>query len=168
MKFEYRHSFDVSVDTLIETIFDPDLAPFLTEKMTTIVSVEPLDRTEDDAKIVRRVKYMPEPMIKKIGPKKITPESMQWIEESTFDKSTKVLTFANVPTHPKIRAKMTNAGKMAFHGRGADRSERIVSGELKIKFPLLGRIAEGIIAKNANKILDEEASVVAQYLRSKS
>ena len=168
MKFEYRHSFDTNVDTLIETMFDPELAPYLTDKMTTIVSIEPLERTEDDRKIVRKVKYLPVPMIKKIGPKKITPESMQWMEESTFDKAAKVLTFANVPTHPKIRAKMTTSGTMQFIARGDQRSERIVSGELKVKFPLLGRIAEGIIAKNASKILDEEASVVAQYIRSKS
>ena len=76
------------------------------------------------------------------------------------------MTFQNIPTNPKVRAKMTNAGKMEFRSKGANRCERITSGELKVKFPLLGRIAEGIIAKNAKKMLDEEASVVAQYIRS--
>lgn len=167
MKFEYRHSFDASVDTLIETMFDPDLAAHLTEKMTTIVSIETLERTEDDHHIVRRIKYVPVPMIRKIGPKKITPESLQWIEESRFDKAAKVMTFDNVPTHPKVRAKMTNSGKMEFRAQGANRCERIMHGELKVKFPLLGRIAEGIIAKNAKKMLDEEAATVARYIRSR-
>jgi len=166
MKFEYRHSFDTTVETLIETMFGPDIAPYLTEKMTTIVSIEPLERTEDDRRIQRKVKYVPKPMIQKIGPKKITPESLQWIEESSFDRTTRVMTFQNIPTNPKVRAKMTNAGKMEFRSKGANRCERITSGELKVKFPLLGRIAEGIIAKNAKKMLDEEASVVAQYIRS--
>ncbi len=168
MKFEYRHSFDTSVDTLIETMFGPDLAAHLTEKMTTIVSIETLERTEDDQRIERRVKYVPVPMIQKIGPKKITPESLQWIEESSFDKNTKMMTFQNVPTNPKVRAKMTNTGTMTFRAQGANRCERTTSGELKVKFPLLGRIAEGIIAKNAKKMLDEEAAVLAQYLRSQS
>jgi len=167
MRFEYRHTFDTSVDTLIETMFDPDLATHLTEKMTTIVSIETLERTEDDQRVVRRVKYVPVPMIQKIGPKKITPESMQWIEESTFDKASKVMTFDNVPTHPKVRAKMTNSGKMEFRAQGANRCERITRGELKVKFPLLGRIAEGIIAKNAKKMLDEEATTVAAYIRTR-
>lgn len=167
MKFEYRHSFDVNVDTLIETMFDPDLAAYLTQHMTSIVSIETLERTEDEQRIVRRVRYVPVPMIKRIGTKKITPESMQWDEESTFDKKTKVMTFANVPTHPKIRAKMTNSGKMVFRPQGDGRCERLMQGELKIKFPLLGRVAEGIIAKNGGKILDEEASVVTRYIRSK-
>ncbi len=48
MKFEYRHVFDVNVDTLIKSVFDPDLGPHLTEKMTTIVSIETLERTEDE------------------------------------------------------------------------------------------------------------------------
>lgn len=166
MKFEYRHTFDVSVDTLIEAMFNPDLAAYLTEHMTTIISIETLERTEEDQRIVRRVRYVPVPMIKRIGTKKITPEAMQWDEESTFDKKGKVMTFANVPTHPKIRAKMTNEGKMVFTARGEDRCERVMQGELKIKFPLLGRVAEGIIAKNAGKILDEEASVLTRFLRS--
>jgi hypothetical protein len=37
----------------------------------------------------------------------------------------------------------------------------------KIKFPLLGRIAEGIIAKTGEKILDEEAKVLAAWMRSR-
>jgi hypothetical protein len=168
MKFEYRHRFDVSVDALIATMFDPALAAHLTEKMTTLVSIETLERTEDDRRIMRRVKYVPVPMIQKIGPKKITPESMQWIEESSFDKATKVMTFDNVPTHPKVRAKMTNSGKMEFRAQGDHRCERIMHGELKIKFPLLGRIAEGIIARNGQKMLDEEAAVVAAYMRSRA
>jgi len=165
MKFEYRHTFDVSVDTLIASVFDPDLGVHLTEKMTTIVSIETLERTEDDQRIVRRVKYVPVPMIKKIGPKRITPESMQFIEESSFDKATRVMTFTNIPTHPKIRAKMSNTGKMEFRALGANRSERIMHGELLVKFPLLGRIAESIIAKNGKKMLDEEASTLAEYMR---
>lgn len=168
MKFEYRHVFDVNVDTLIKSVFDPDLGPYLTEKMTTIVSIEALERTEDDSKIVRRVKYVPVPMIKKVGPKNITPESMQFIEESSFDKATKVMTFTNIPTHPKIRAKLSNSGKMEFRSQGANRSERVMHGELKVKFPLLGGIAERIIAKNGKKMLDEEASALAQYIRSQS
>jgi Protein of unknown function (DUF2505) len=168
MKFEYRHSFDTSMDTLIKTMLGPDLAAYLTEKMTTIVSIETLERTEDDRRIERRVKYVPVPMIQRIGPKKITPESLQWIEESGFDKATGVMIFQNIPTNPKVRAKMTNSGRMEFRAQGANRCERITSGELKVKFPLLGRIAEGIIAKNAKKMLDEEAAVLGQYIRNQS
>lgn len=165
MKFKYQHTFDVGVDALIEAMFDPDLPPHLTEKMSTIISIEVLERQEDDRQIRRRVKYLPVPMIKKIGPKKITPESMQWIEESTFDKARRELTFANVPTHPKVREKMTNQGTITFRSLGPDRTERTMAGELKIKFPLLGRIAEGVISKNAAKILDEEAAVLSEWLK---
>ncbi|MFH2010687.1 MAG: DUF2505 family protein [bacterium] len=165
MNFEYRHSFAVPVDTLIEAVFHPDLPPFLTEKMTTIISIEPLERQEDDTRLTRRVKYVPVPMINRIGTKKVTPEAMQWIEVSSFDKRTKVMTFENVPTHPKIRAKMTNSGRMEFVARGSDRSERIITGELKVKFPLLGRVAEGIISKNGKKLLDEEAQVLSAWMR---
>lgn len=167
MKFEYKHTFDVPVDTLIEAMFHPELPPVLTEKMTTVVSIEVLERQETEAEIRRRVKYTPVPMIKKIGPKTITPESMVWVEESTFDKGRRELTFANIPDHPKVRAQMTNEGKVTFQDLGGGRSERVMSGTLKIKFPILGRVAEGIIAKNARKMLDEEAEVLAEWMRER-
>lgn len=167
MNFEYKHTFDVDVETLIASMYHPDLPPVLVEQMTTVKNIEVLECQETDKEIVRRVRYVPVPSIKKIGPKTITPESMEWIEESTFDRGRMVATFQNVPTHPKVRAKMTNSGKVEFRSLGAGRSERVTSGELKIKFPILGRIAEGIIAKNAKKILDEEAEVLGKWMQSR-
>lgn len=167
MKFEYKHTFDVDVDALIAAMFDPALVPVLLEKMTTVKHIEVLERNDAPDRLVRKVKYVPVPSIKKIGPKKITPESMQWVEESTFDKGRKVLTFQNIPTHPKVREKMTNQGTVTFQSLGPGRAERTMAGELKIKFPILGRIAEGIIAKNAEAILNEEAKVLAEFLRTR-
>ncbi len=167
MKFEYKHTFDVPVQTLIEAMFHPDLAPVLTEKMTSVIKIEVLEREETDQVIKRRVKYTPVPMIKKIGTKKITPESMVWVEQSTFDKGRQTMTFENVPDHPKIRAKMTNEGQVTFRELGDGRCERTMGGTLKIKFPILGRVAEGVISKNAKKMLDEEATVLAEWMKSR-
>ena len=165
MKFKYTHRFDVDVDRLIAAMFDPALPAVLTEQMSTVRHIEVLERQETDTEIRRRVKYVPVPMIKKIGPKTITPESMEWVEESRFDKHRKVLSFENIPTHPKVRAKMTNHGEVTFRELGPQSSERTTSGELKVKFPLLGRIAEGVIAKNAKSILDDEARVLADFMK---
>jgi hypothetical protein len=167
MKFEYKHTFDVDIDTLIASMFHPELPPVLVSKMTTVKDIEVLERQETAERLTRRVRYLPVPSIKKIGPKTITPESMQWVEESSLDKGRKVMTFDNIPTHPKVREKMTNSGTVEFRSLGPGRSERVMSGELKVKFPILGRIAEGIIAKTAEKILDEEAKVLAEWMRER-
>jgi hypothetical protein len=166
MKFEYRHTFEASVDRVIEAMFHPDMTAFLKGRMKTLVNIEVLERTEAPGQLKRRVRYVPVPSIKRIGPKVITPESMQWVEQSTFDRGARKMTFQNVPTHPKVRARMTNAGQIEFRDPGGGRTERLMSGELKISFPLLGRIAEGIIAKNAQAILDEEATLLAEWLKT--
>lgn len=167
MKFEYKHTFDVDVDTLVNSMFHPDLPPVLVERMTTVKNIEVIERKDSEDRLVRRVRYVPVPSIKKIGPKTITPESMQWVEESSYDKARRIMTFDNIPTHPKVREKMTNRGTVEFRSLGPSRSERVMSGELKIKFPILGRIAEGIIAKDAEKILNEEAKVLAEWMKSR-
>jgi hypothetical protein len=166
MKFEYQHTFDASVDQVVAAMFHPDMTAFLKSRMKTLVNIEVLERQDEPGKIKRRVKYVPVPSIKRIGPKKITPESMQWIEQSTFDTAGKVMTFENVPTHPKVRAQMTNSGKIEFRSLGPGRTERIMSGDLKIAFPILGRIAEGIIEKNAKAIITEEAGLLAEWLKT--
>ena len=166
MKFEYKHVFEAPVEKVVEAMFHPEMTAYLKGRMKTLVSIEVLERQDEPGTIRRRVKYVPVPSIKRIGPKTITPESMQWIEQSSFDTASRVMTFDNVPTHPKVRAQMTNSGRIEFRSQGPARTERVMSGELKIAFPILGRIAEGIIAKNAKAILDEEAGLLAEWLKT--
>jgi hypothetical protein len=166
MKFEYRHAFDASVDRLTEAMFHPEMTAFLKSRMKTLVNIEVLERTDAPGELKRRVRYVPVPSIKRIGPKVITPESMQWIEQSTFVKTSRTMTFENVPTHPKVRERMTNTGRIEFKDLGGGHSERIMTGDLKVSFPLLGRIAEGIIEKSAKAIVAEEATLLAEWLET--
>lgn len=166
MRFEIRHRFDAPPERVEAAMFSPDLPLFLATHMTTARAIEPLERREERGRIVRRVKYVPAPLISSIGPKKIDPAWMAWVEESTYDPATRRMEFRNVPVVGRVRELLENRGTLELRASGCG-TERVVSGELKVKVFLLGRIAESIIHSTAAKMLDDEARALAAYLREK-
>ena len=168
MKFRFEHEFDVDVEKLEEAMFSEDLPPFLKENMPSLKDMEVLERKEEGDSLKRRVRYEPVPLIEKVGPKRVPPEAMIWVEESTYDRKRRVLEFKNVPTHPKVRGLMTNHGTVELRSLGPGRSKRTMKGELKVSVPILGRVAEKIIFKTAGKIIEEEARALQGFLSRQS
>lgn len=166
MKYDIRQEFAVPADQVIAAMMHPDVAAFLTGHMKSLKEMELLERTETDDTIVRRVRYRIVPVIEKIGPKKIPPEAFEWVEQSTFDKKKRVMTYRNVPTKAKIAKMFENQGEIRITDAGA-RCVRMMSGELKIHFPLLGSVAEKMIYKKAAEILEEEAAALRLFMSRK-
>ncbi len=164
MKFRFEHEFDVDVDRLEEAMFSEDLPAYLKEHMPSLEDMEVLDRVEEGNILRRRVRYVPVPLIEKVGPKRVPPEAMIWVEESTYDRSAKLMTFRNVPTHPKVAELMRNEGTVRLQAKGPGRSVRVMEGELKIAVPFLGKVAERIVFKTAGKVIEEEVAALKAFL----
>jgi hypothetical protein len=164
MRFKFEHTFDVGVEDLEKAMFNPALPEFLEKNMGSLKEMKVLEREESDASIDRKVRYVPEPLIKKVGPKKVPPEAMIWVENSHYDKSSREMSFDNVPTHPQVVKLMTNKGTIKLHEVAPGRSKRVMEGELKVKVPILGRVAEKMIFKTAKKVIEEEAKALADFL----
>ncbi|MGI5865243.1 MAG: DUF2505 family protein [Myxococcales bacterium] len=164
MDFEIVHTFDADRETVERAMLDPQLAPYLLEHMTLVRHIELLEHRDDGAAIVRRVRYVPEPVISRIGTMQVRPEWMSWTEESRFDLHVHRVDYENVPHVPKIAEVMEQRGVIRFEEAGPGKCRRTVCGSLKIKMPLVGRIVEKVIYPNALKILDEEARLVNAWL----
>ena len=164
MNFEIRHTFDVGVDELERVMFHEDLPGLLTDRVDLLLEMNLLEGSRNGDRLDRRVRYLPYPMIKKIGPTTVEPEWMEWVEESSYDFAAHAGRFANVPARARIAKLMVNAGTLRLVPLGPARTERIVSGELKIKIFIVGKIAEKIIHSHAKKLLDQEAAAIASVL----
>ncbi len=163
MKYEIRQEFDEGCDRVVAAMMHPEVAAFLMVNMKSLREMELLERTEHEDTIVRRVRYRIYPVIEKIGPKKIPPEAFEWVEQSTYDKRTRVMVYRNVPTKAKIAKMFENHGEIRILEAGA-RCVRVMSGELRIHFPILGSVAEKMIYKKAAEILEEEAAALRLYM----
>jgi hypothetical protein len=171
MKFELKHTFDAPVDQVIDAMTDPAFPEFMKANMKLMSDIKSLDRKEDGAKLSWRLRCVPVPMIKKVGPKEVPPEALAFVQESTIDRAGKRITFKNVAEHPKVLKHLENSGSFTFRDVGG-RTERVISGELKVtNLPFLlkplGGIAERIIYSNAESLLNEEAKVFGEFLKSR-
>jgi|SRR5579871_2006170 len=172
MHFELKHTFDAPVAEVLDAMFDPQLAEFLKQHMKLIKDVKPIERVEEGGTVKRRVRYVPVPFIQSVGPKKISPELLAFVEESTFDRQAKRITFKNVGEHERVRKHLENGGTITFRDLGNGQTERVVAGELKVtNLPFLlkplGGIAERIIRSNAENLLNEEAKVFGEFVKQR-
>lgn len=167
MRFSFTHTFDVPIREFERVLFSEKLPQILEKRMKLILRIEPLEVKREGNILTRRVRYLPAPIIKQIGTRKVDPEWMEWIEESRYDFSTHCGQFRNIPTKRRIAAVMRNAGTLTLRSLPGDRTEQVLSGELIVSVFMVGKIAERIIHANAKNILDEEAAILRDILANK-
>lgn len=165
MRFEIVHSFDAPIEKVEAAVLGEPFLAFLLSHHSQMLeaAAQSIDSSGDFVR--RKVRYRPKPIIEKIGPKRVPPEWMAWIEESTFDKKRHVLDFKNVPTVRRVADLLENRGSMRFTSEGPSRTRRTIEGELKVKVFMLGAIAERIIHKQAEGLLAEEARILQRFLK---
>ncbi len=171
MHFELKHTFDAPVDEVIEAMIDPNFPEFMKQHMKLMSDIKSVDRKEEGGKLNWRLRCVPVPMIKRVGPKEVPPEALAFIQESQLDRASKRLSFKNIAEHPRVLKHLENSGAMTFRDVGG-RTERVTSGELKVtNLPFLlrplGMIAEKIIYSNAQDLLNEQAKVFSEFLKQR-
>ena len=168
MNFEIKHTFDAPKEKIAEALLSNEYLAYVLEHHGVLLEVEVKEKNETDREIRRKVRYRPKPVIKSIGPKNVPPEWFAFVEDSTYSKSSQTFSFRNIPTSAKIEKMLINRGTITLRDLGGNRTERVVSGELKLDLPFLLKplavIAERVIHAEAIKLLDGEASVMKKWL----
>jgi len=168
MKYRVEHEFPCDEQTLIRTLFDRRIVERLLPRLTLIQEAETLEWSEQNGTIRRRVRYRPVPAIRSVGPKKVEPRWMEWVEESEVDLATGVVRYRNTPTTHGVAQLLKNHGEMRITGRAGGACRREILGELRVEVFVLGAIAERLIYSYAKQILDEEAREVAALIRERN
>ena len=167
MRFEKRQFLDGTVDEVERAMLDPRYLDYLLQHHGVLLEVQALERTEEGPLIRRRVRYRPRPVIPSVGPKKVPPEWFAFVEQSTYDRNRKEMTFSNVPTSHAISRMLVNTGTLRLRPSGG-RTERMLEGEIKLQLPFLlkplAMIGERLIHAEGLKILDAEAPVLNRFL----
>lgn len=175
MKFEIVQRMQASADEVEKAFLHPDYPAFLLKNHGVLLEVVPMESKDEGDKVKRKVRYRPKPVIKSVGPREIPPEWFAFVEESTWDKKRKELTFRNIPTSNSINNMLVNTGTLKVRDLGNGQSERTMSGDINIKVPFLLKplalIAEKIIQSEGVKIVEGELPVlnrfVAEVIRAK-
>jgi hypothetical protein len=167
MHFEKRQLLGGTVEEVERAMLDPRYLDYLLQHHGVLLEVQALERTEEGPLVRRRVRYRPRPVIPSVGPKRVPPEWFAFVEQSTYDRTRKEMTFSNVPTSGAISRMLVNTGTLRLRASGAG-TERTVSGEIKLQLPFLlkplAMIGERLIHSEGLKILDAEAPVLSRYV----
>lgn len=168
MKFESRQRIQGTVEEVERAMMDDRYFDFLLKHHGVLLELQLLEKSDDGAKIRRRVRYLPRPVIKSIGPKEVPKEWFAFVETSTYDKRRRELSFANVPTSSKISQMLVNTGTLRLSEAGEGQTERTMEGEISLKLPFflkpLAMIGERIIHSEGMKILDNEPRVLNRFI----
>ena len=167
MRFEKRQFLDGTVEEVERAMLDPRYLDYLLQHHGVLLEVQALERKEEGPLVRRRVRYRPRPVIPSVGPKQVPPEWFAFIEQSTYDRNRKEMTFSNVPTSQSISKMLVNTGTLRLRPSGT-RTERTLDGEIKLQLPFLlkplAMIGERLIQSEGLKILDAEGPVLNRYV----
>ena len=168
MHFEFTHRFRAPSAVVLQAMLDPRFPEYLLSHHPKMLEAVVLERNDSGDVVRRRVRYLPKPIIESVGPKKIPPEYLAFVEESSIDLHAKTFEFKNVPTVAGVAKHLVNGGSMSFVDANGG-CERHAKGSLEIKnLPFLlrplGALAERIIYSEAQKLLDAEAEVLQSFI----
>src|ERR1700736_2850770 len=110
MRFEKTQRIQGTVDEVERALLDERYLDFLLKHHGVLLEVKLLERKEEGNFVKRRVRYLPKPVIKSIGPRTVPPEWFAFIENSTYDKAKKEFRFQNVPASTTISNMLVNTG----------------------------------------------------------
>jgi hypothetical protein len=166
MRLDIVHDFPFPVEELERLMMHPGLPDLLVAQVPLLVAVQIRALSRDGNRIERRLSYKPKPVIQYVGTKKVEPEWMEWIEESTFDLSTHRGSFKNVPVKRRIAEVFDNHGTLRIEST-PNGCKRTILTELNIKLFVVGKLAERLIAPHAKELLDAEAALLVKAYREK-
>lgn len=160
MRFELTQRYTAAADDVTAAYADPDLYPTLVG-LPKLGGIEVLSHEADDATARLRIRFrfigdLPGAVTAVIDPARLT-----WVQETVHDLAAGTTAFRLVPDHYPDRLKASGTFRVLGDGTG---SRRVVSGELKVRAPLVAGRVEQAIVSGLEEYLVAEAPAVDAHL----
>jgi len=161
MDFRLEHTFDAPLDAVETAMVDPE---FL--EGTRLPDVGPpqvLSREEDGDTVTLRVSYHYTGSLDSLARRVLRTSDVAWVQETVLDRQAHRTTFT---VTPKVHAERFECGGVMQLTDAGAVTERVIDGELKIKVPLFGRRAEGLILPGLRTRMNREAELLDEWLKA--
>jgi hypothetical protein len=91
----------------------------------------------------------------------VDPAKLTWVDHSEVDLIARTVRFEMVPDHYQSRFRCE--GRYRFVGAGPGRCTQEMSGELSVRYPLVGPVVERAILSGLREQLVAEAAILARW-----
>jgi hypothetical protein len=149
------------VDRVEEAFVDPAFYKALGE-MQNIGNPEILECTDRDGRVFLRVRYAFTGDLAAPARRVLDPAKLTWVVESNVDRSTRTTNFRMLPDHYANRLEC--AGTYTLAAAGPDRTIQHMEGDLRVNYPVVGRLAERGIVVGLKEHITQEAHVVERWV----
>ncbi len=165
MRFTVEHRLPGTLERLSSLIADPQLYDRLAPELPGLERIELILSEETDGRLRRRVRYTPRAQVPSFGRGLVTAEMMIWVEESVFDRAAQRIDYRVTPNLPeRWRDRFDSHGCFTFR-QEADGVVRRIEGEVVVRVPIVGAIAERLLVKEVRAGFDADAEVLTRWLR---
>jgi hypothetical protein len=160
VKFHLDHTFHAPLDAVEAAMVDPE---FL--ESTRLPDVGPpkvLSREQDGDVVTLRVSYQYTGSIDSLARRVLRTNDVAWVQETKLDRGTHRTTFTVIP---RVYPERFQCGGVMQLTKSGDVTERVIDGELKIKVPIFGGRAEGMILPGLRSRMNREAELLDEWLK---
>lgn len=162
MDFRMEHIFDWPASLIVPILAaGEDIVPM--EDLPNVTQRKVLERRREGSKMFSRLEWNVHGQIPKIAQKIISPEKLNFIEESVWDDQTQAFTVRILPHFFRKQITCRTVSTWSDHD-GGKKARRVFGGTLEIHIPVIGPIMERTIIDYLKKNNDENAKMVRKAL----
>jgi hypothetical protein len=162
VRFTVDQPIAAACDRVEQAFVDPAFYTALAT-MPNIGEPHILERTESDGRVELRVRYAFTGNLAPAARRVLDPAKLTWVVESSVDRASHTTRFRMVPDN--YRDRLECSGTYTLRPDGPDRTVQHAEGELRVHFPVVGKLAERGIVTGLKEHLAEEAHVLERWLR---
>lgn len=159
--FEIVHEFDIPLDALELAVLSPTLVDRLAERLPSIGKVSQKEHKLEAGKLERVWSYQANVKIPAFAQSYVSREMLAWDERSTYEIRRHTSAWSIVPNiKPEWQKYFHAAGSYELVPTADGGTKRIVRGDLDLKVPVVGQMAERMIVGEVRKTFDAEAATL--------
>jgi hypothetical protein len=129
--------------------------------MPNIGEPEVLDRVDRGGRVDLRVRYHYTAELTGPARRVLDPAKLTWVVESSVDLASHSTTFRMVPDY--YRDRIECHGSYTLSARGPDATMQHGECELRVRYPVIGKLAERSIAQGLRDHMAQEAAALERW-----
>ncbi len=146
-----------------EAFVDPAFYKALSA-MPNIGDPDVLECTAGEREVFLRVRYAFTGELAAPARRVLDPAKLTWVVESTVDRTSGETSFRMLPDHYANRLECSGVYTLA--SADGDTTMQHMEGELRVNYPIVGRLAERGIVLGLKEHIAQEARVIEQWVAS--
>ena len=162
MRFSVEQPIAAPLDGVEGALVDPNFYKVL-GTIPNIGDPDVLEHTERDGQVFLRIHYAFTGHLAAPARRVLDPAKLTWVVESAVTRATHTTDFRMLPDHYANR--LTCGGTYTLVPDGDDRTIQRMQGELRVNYPVVGRLAERGIFLGLKENIAEEAHIIERWVK---